>query len=162
MAEIAEGLEFGKDLNAIALDRNTRSYLDEYLKSLSSEPQALPSRHQTIVSSQIRSFNNKPGQLSNLTLFTDFFKVTDQISGIRSSSEIFRLQANNTVIRQLDPITQQPAILQLKQQNAQIIQALLQNFFQAVHTATSGETLSRYNNIGAHLWMWNDSLQKWS
>ncbi|MCB9093470.1 MAG: hypothetical protein H6621_00250, partial [Halobacteriovoraceae bacterium] len=154
MGEIARGMEdSGLKLERV-IPSKMLPYIREYLQSMKTG--ALPKRHAQTAASEISQLNSVPYPLSDLSLFTGFFQVTDHVSKLRGSGEFLRLKANNAFLAQLNPETQQEAIKRIKAENAAIIRNLLKSFFHCVEeVAGASSGLSRFNNIGMQLWVWN-------
>lgn len=154
MGEIARGMEdSGLTLDGV-IPPKMLAWIKEYVQSMKTG--ALPKRHAQAAASEISQLNKVPYPLSNLSLFTDFFQVTDDVSELRGSREFLRLKANNAILAQLNPETQQETIKRIKAENAAIIGMLLRGFFARVNkVAGPGSKLSRFGNIGMQLWIWN-------
>lgn len=154
MGEIARGMEGAGLKFEEVTGSKMPPWIRQYLESMKTGK--LPDRHARTAASEISQLNNTPYPLANLSLFTDFFKVTDHVSGLRGSREFLQLKANNAILAQLNPKTQQEAIRRIKEQNTAIIRGLLNGFFAKVNeVAGENSGLSRFGNIGMQLWIWN-------
>ncbi len=154
MGEIARGME-GSGLNFEDVTGSKMPpWIKEYLQSMKAG--SLPRRHAQTAASEISQLNEKPYPLADLKLFTGFFQVTDHVSGLRGSKAFLQLKANNAILAQLNPETQQEAIKRIKGQNTAIIRGLLNGFFAKVNeVAGESSGLSRFGNIRMQLWIWN-------
>ena len=116
-------------------------------------------RHAKTVSSQIAQINSSPGELNNLNLFVAFFKVTGGVSGITRTREFARLTAVRRVLARLHPERDAERIAALNVQTADLTRVLLRNLMGSIYEATkAGSGVTRYNNFGLHLIMWEDIL----
>ena len=154
MGEIARGMDQGSLSLEEVVPPKMLGWIREYIQSM--KKGSMPKRHAQAASSEISQLNSTPYPLTNLSLFTDFFQVTDHVSGLRGSREFLRLKANNAILAQLDETTQQAMIKRIKADNAAIIRKLLSGFFARVNeVAGASSGLSRFGNIGMQLWVWN-------
>ncbi|QVL56073.1 MAG: hypothetical protein KFB95_02390 [Simkaniaceae bacterium] len=116
-------------------------------------------RHAQHVSSLIAKINSSPGALNKLDLFVDFFKVTGGVSGITRTREFARLTAVRRVLARLHPERDAERIAALNVQTADLTRVLLRNLMGSIYEATkAGSGVTRYNNFGLHLIMWEDIL----
>ncbi|MCP5505348.1 MAG: hypothetical protein H7A38_00495 [Chlamydiales bacterium] len=159
MAELMEGMDqesLGLSLDKI-LDRKDFQYVEAYIECAN---QGNLGRYQGKVDTQVGQYKANPFKLSDLSLFTDFFEVTTHLSRMKTSKEFLRLQSINKVLKTLNTEADRETIARLTKEKQTIIQGLLKTFFRNVHTITTqgNKSLSRYQNIGMALWVWNDTL----